>query len=167
MSTLYYFSDLNIENLLDSFDAEVKSVQKKYLDMISSLSVDPGMNVIKERLFDSIQESQLFSSPVSLSFDYEGIEIGRATMYCFNWHQNNGFNNIESVKTYLEANPNVVIKDEYGHVVSFDEFQNRVNSLDKSTSKIPLFDQIKSASARAAEPQPTSQAKAKEPSSER
>lgn len=99
--------------------------------------------------------------------DCENHVIGNSRSDYFAWCDFNGFNCILDVQKFMEANPQLVIRDESDNEISFVKFKELVEGkrIDQVFA-MPLDFKIQSASTRAAESKPASPAKTKEPEPE-
>ena len=120
MSTQYSVVNKRIIEEVDELQRKVTAIRAECIRMMREVSVSADLQEVKEDLIDSLSGRELFSieEPEGTS-----IVIGTARAGHFSWRAENGFHDLDSVLRWLQSHPEFTIRDEYGTIISTEEFK--------------------------------------------
>ena len=120
MSTQYSVVNARIIEEVAEFQEKTSAIQAECLRMMREASVSADLQEVKEYLIDKLSDRALFSveEPEGTS-----IVIGTARAGHFSWRTENGFHDLDSVMRWLQSHPEFTIRDEYGTIISKEEFK--------------------------------------------
>ena len=120
MSTQYSVVNMRITEEVAEFQGKVSAIRAECLRMMREASVSADLQEAKEDLIDKLSDRALFSveEPEGTS-----IVIGTARAGHFSWRAGNGFHDLDSVLRWLQSHPEFKICDEYGIIISKEEFK--------------------------------------------
>lgn len=111
---------MRITEEVAEFQKKVSGIQTECLQMMREIPVSADLQEAKEALIDKLSDHALFAVE-----DPEGtaIVIGTARAGHFSWRTENGFHDLDSVMRWLQSHPEFTIRDEYGTIISKEEFK--------------------------------------------
>lgn len=123
MSTQYEFVKRQIVEEVAALQEKLIAIQTDCINRIKELPVTSELEDIKDDLLDKISNQFLFQveEPESAS-----VVIGTARAGHFSWRADNGFRDLFSVEQWLRNNPEFSIYDEYGTVITWEQFKEVV-----------------------------------------
>lgn len=123
MSTQYEFVKRQIVEEVAALQEKLIAIQTDCINRIKELPVTSELEDIKDDLLDKISNQFLFlvEEPESAS-----VVIGTARAGHFSWRADNGFRDLFSVEQWLRNNPEFSIYDEYGTVITWEQFKEVV-----------------------------------------
>lgn len=122
MSTQYHFVSTERKAQVSELKATLEQERDALLERLSAFAV--AHPLVKEDIDDfTFSLRQCVNSAALQADDDDEHTIGVSTSAKFHWNTSDGFCKVEDVERFLDENPGYAIEDEYGSLISLENFR--------------------------------------------